>query len=97
MAAAAPGGVQVAIQRPVVSSPTLPHQQLVDQLWMTVRALGWRAVEGVGSYAVGGSRGAWEDFIRNAERPRLDHALDAATRALADLNGHPAREPGEDR
>jgi hypothetical protein len=83
---------------PTSSGPSAPalmtQQQLVEKLWMALKALRWQALAGLGSYPVGGSRDAWEDFIQTAERPRLDRALDAATRTLADLNGHPTGEPG---
>jgi hypothetical protein len=68
----------------------------VDKLWMALKVLRWQALGGLSSYPVGGSRNAWEDFVRNAERPRLDRALAAVTRALATLNGHPIPEPGDE-
>jgi len=95
-AAAAPGRVQGPVPQPVVPSRAPTREQVVDQLCVTLKALRWRALLGVGSYPVGGSRDAWEDFIRTADRPRLERALDAATRAIATLNGYPGREPGEE-
>jgi hypothetical protein len=63
----------------------------VDKLWMTLKALRWQALVGVGSYPVGGDKGRWYDFITTAPCLQLDRALEAATRALADLNGQAAR------
>jgi hypothetical protein len=91
-AAAAPGGAQAPVSQPAVIDQALTRQQLVDQLWMALKALRWQALRGIGSYPLGGSRDVWEDFVRNAERPRLERALHAATCALADPNGHPKRE-----
>jgi hypothetical protein len=86
----------MAAAAPAVIGQPPTRQHVVDQLWITLKGLRWQALGGLSSYPVGGSRDAWEDFIRNAERPRLERALDAATRALATLNGHPIPEPGEE-
>ena len=90
------GGPVAADGQPLVNAPAPTRQQVVEKLCMTLKTLGWQALTGVGSYPIGGDKGRWYDFITTAPRPQLDRALDAAARALADLNGHTEREPGEE-